>query len=95
MVRADLVLQVFYNPVYSRNTVLAQVSKAITDFLKVKKGSISKSIKFSDYGRIVSSIPGVDYHVFINPPQGVDTVCDIDQYVYLTSLNIQMTASSR
>jgi hypothetical protein len=95
MVRADLSLQVFYNPAYSRNTVLAQVSKTITDLLKIKKGSISKSIKFSDYGRVVSSVPGVDYHVFINPVQGADTPVDTDQYVYLTSLNIQMTASDR
>jgi hypothetical protein len=95
MVRADLSLQVFYNPAFSRNTVLANVSKAITDFLKIREGSISKSIKFSDYGRVVSSVQGVDYHVFLNPVQGADTPVDIDQYVCLTSLNIEMIASSR
>jgi hypothetical protein len=95
MVRADLNLQVYYNPTYSKNTVLNNVSKSIQSALQVKKGSISKSRKFSDLTGAVTSVQGVDYCVFLNPPNGMDIDCDIDQYVYLTSLTIEMIISDR
>jgi hypothetical protein len=95
MVRADLSLQVYYNPAYSRNTILNNVSKALRNLLAVKKGSISRSRKFSDLTGAVTSVTGVDYCVFLNPPNGQDIDCEIDQYVYLTSLTIEMIISDR
>jgi hypothetical protein len=95
MVRADLNLQVYYNPAYSINTVLNNVSKSLQSLLTVKKGSISRSVKFSDLTGAVISVVGVDYCVFINPPNGQSIDCEIDQYVYLTSLTIQMLLSDR
>jgi len=95
MVRADLDLQVYYNGGYSKNTVLNDVSKALQNLLTVRKGSIARSRKFSDLVGAVMSVTGVDYCVFNNPPNGTDINCDIDQYVYLTSLTIEMLLSDR
>jgi hypothetical protein len=95
MVRADLNLQVYYNPTYSKNTVLNNVSKVLQDLLSVKKGSISRSRKFSDLTGAVTSVQGVDYCIFINPPNGSNIDCEIDQYAFLTSLTVEMTITDR
>jgi hypothetical protein len=95
MVRADLSLQVYYNPAYSKNTILNNVSKSLQSLLQVSKGSISRSIKFSDLTGAVTSVQGVDYCVFINPPNGSNIDCDIDQYAYLTSLTVEMIITDR
>jgi hypothetical protein len=95
MVRADLNLQVYYNAAYSRNTILNNVSQSLQNLLTVIKGSISRSVKFSDLTGAVTSVTGVDYCIFLNPPNGQNIDCDIDQYVYLTSLTIEMVLSDR
>jgi hypothetical protein len=95
MVRADLNLQVYYNPAYSKNTVLNNVSQSLQNTLQVSTGAISRSRKFSDLTGAVTSVQGVDYCVFINPPNGTNIDCDIDQYVYLTSLTIEMIITDR
>jgi hypothetical protein len=95
MVRADLNLQVYYNPAYSVNTVLNNVSKALQNLLQVSKGCISRSRKFSDLTGVVTSVQGVDYCIYINPSNGSNIDCEIDQYVYLTSLTIEMIITDR
>jgi hypothetical protein len=70
MVRADLNLQVCYNPSYNRNTVLNSVSSALQTLLRVTKGFISRSRKFSDLTGAVMSVKGVDYCIFFNPSNG-------------------------
>jgi hypothetical protein len=95
MVRADLDISVYYNPAYGRNTVMNNVSKALQNLLIIKKGSISRTRKFSDLMGCVLSVAGVDYCIFNNPPNGQDIECATDQYVYLTSLAIEMVLTDR
>ena len=95
MVRADIIVRIYYNPSYGPNTVQNDVASSLQSLLKVKEGSISRTVKYADLAASILKVTGVDYFVFDSPPNGQDLICDIDQYVCLTSMNIQMLISDR
>ena len=92
MLRTDLTFQIFYNPAYSQNTVLSGVSNSLQTLLEIKEGSLSRSIKFSDISRAITKVKGVDYFI---PPITSNYDVEFGQFVYMTSLNITLTQSSR